>query len=376
MRPALKLSLNVGSEQIPTMNESPQPESRGLEPEGQRTGSAAASLGVPWITYSVIAVCGAIFAYLNLAQELPSYKQVSDNLMPSSIRIWSGAYWGLLTSAFVHLAFWHILFNMWWTKDFGLLLEPTMGRVKYFLFIASSAMVSSGAQMACSDQTGIGFSGVVYAMFGYALAARRVEPRYGQIINQQTIQWLLGWLVLCIVLSIAKIWNVGNGAHVAGFLFGLCVGNVFAARVWVVASRIALTLLVGLAVMSVVYMPWSQTWKWRVSIAEVMAAAEQAAKGDAKAQYLHGVALNQQDGMKPEAVSWLTKSATQGYVPAMNMLAWVLATDRDDRLRDGAQAVKWAEEACEKDSRKTAVYLDTLAAAYAEVDRWEDAVAT
>ena len=275
------------------MNESPQQESGVFEPESPRTASAAASLGVPWITYSVITVCAAICAYLNLGSESSSYEQVTGILMPSAIRIWSGAYWGLFTSAFAHLAFWHILFNMWWAKDFGILLEPTMGRVKYLLFIASAAIVSSGVQLAFSDQTGIGFSGVVYAMFGYALAARHVEPRYQQIVHQQTIQWLLGWLVLCIVLSAAGIWNVGNGAHVAGFLFGFCVGNAFVARVWVVASRVGLTLLVGLTVMSVVYLPWSQTWQLR-RVARLAALAGEAARGDPQAQYLYGLALRPQ----------------------------------------------------------------------------------
>jgi membrane associated rhomboid family serine protease len=358
------------------MNDSPNQGTGGLEPETQPTGSAAGFFRVPWITYAVIAVCGAIYAYLNLATESSSYKQVAGILMPSEIRIWSGAYWGLLTSAFVHLAFWHILFNMWWTKDFGGLLEPTLGRVKYLLFIASAAVVSSGAQLAVSDQTGIGFSGVVYAMFGYTLAARHVEPRYQQIVNRQTIQWLLGWLVLCIVLSVANVWQVANGAHVAGFLFGYCVGNAFAARVWVVASRIGLALLLGLAVLSAVYMPWSQAWKMRGPIARLVALADAAARGDREAQYLQGIVLGQRDGMKPEAVSWLRKSAEQGYVPAMNALAWVLATSREDRLRDGAEAVKWAERACRQDTWKTAAYLDTLAAAYAEAGKWEEAVAT
>lgn len=331
---------------------------------------------MPWITYSIIAVCVAIFAYLNLATGSSSYKQVADSLMPSAVRIWAGAYWGLLTAAFVHLAFWHILFNMWWAKDFGLLLEPTMGRTKYLLFIASAAIVSCGAQLAGSDQTGIGFSGVVYAMFGYALAARRVEPRYQHIISKQTIQWLLGWLVVCVALGAAGIGNVANGAHVAGFLFGFCAGNVFAARVWRVPSRIGLTLLVALTVTSVVYMPWSQRWRVRAAATRLMTLADNASRGDREAQFLHGTVLIRQDGMKSEALSWLRKSANQGYVPAMNALAWVLATDRDERLRDGAEAVKWAEAVCQKGNSATAAYLDTLAAAYAEAGRWEEAVAT
>ena len=60
----------------------------------------------------------------------------------------------------------------------------------------------------------------------------------------------------------------------------------------------------------------------------------------------------------------------------MNWLAWVLATDSEERFRNGAEAVKWATRACEEDGWKTASYIDTLAAAYAEAGRWKKAVAT
>jgi len=358
------------------VNESPTQETAAAEPERQRRGFASTISSLPWITYSVIVLCGAIFAYLNLADRTPYFKPVTRMLIPSATRIWTGWYWGLLTTAFIHVDAFHVLFNMWWTKDFGRVLEPTMGRWRYILFIATAAIVSSGAQLAISGQTGIGFSGVVYAMFGYALAARNVEPRYRQIINAQTIKWLLGWLVVCIALTVAEIWKLGNGAHVGGFLFGYCVGNLFVARKWLTASRVVLTLLTCLTLTSVAYMPWSPTWRARAVNLALVNLANAAADGREEAQYLYGLLLTRQAGKKTEGTSWLKFSAEKGYVPAMNALAWSLATDKDPRSRNGAEAVRWAEAACQKDNWNTPAYLDTRAAAYAELDRWEDAVAT
>jgi tetratricopeptide (TPR) repeat protein len=60
----------------------------------------------------------------------------------------------------------------------------------------------------------------------------------------------------------------------------------------------------------------------------------------------------------------------------LNNLAWLLTTCPDARVRDGAQAVKDAERACElTDYRKTAM-VGTLAAAYAEAGRFDDAIST
>ncbi|MEZ4221834.1 MAG: hypothetical protein R3B13_12955 [Polyangiaceae bacterium] len=57
----------------------------------------------------------------------------------------------------------------------------------------------------------------------------------------------------------------------------------------------------------------------------------------------------------------------------MNNLAWVLATFDDSRLRDGARAVELALEALRRAPR-SAPMMGTLAAAYAEVGSFTEAV--
>ena len=57
----------------------------------------------------------------------------------------------------------------------------------------------------------------------------------------------------------------------------------------------------------------------------------------------------------------------------LNNLAWVLATCEDDRLRDGQQAVVYAERAARLTNNENPLVLDTLAAAYAEVGDFEKA---
>jgi tetratricopeptide (TPR) repeat protein len=59
---------------------------------------------------------------------------------------------------------------------------------------------------------------------------------------------------------------------------------------------------------------------------------------------------------------------------ARNGLAWLLCTAPDEKVRDGKRAVESAQKACELTEFKNGGYLDTLAAAYAEVGEFDKAV--
>ncbi len=71
---------------------------------------------------------------------------------------------------------------------------------------------------------------------------------------------------------------------------------------------------------------------------------------------------------------WLRKAAESGSAESLNDLAWLLATCDDPKVRNGADAVKFAEQAVAKTDRKNPMILDTLAAAYAEAGQFDQAV--
>ena len=61
---------------------------------------------------------------------------------------------------------------------------------------------------------------------------------------------------------------------------------------------------------------------------------------------------------------------------ALNNLAWRLATGSNAALRNGARAVELASRACQLTRNERAVFVGTLAAAYAEAGRFAEAIAT
>jgi tetratricopeptide (TPR) repeat protein len=107
---------------------------------------------------------------------------------------------------------------------------------------------------------------------------------------------------------------------------------------------------------------------------EAVAAAE---PKDAHAHFVLGSAWLA--GKQPEQAAASFKAALElaPDVPeCMNALAWIYATSPQAQLRNGAEAVRLAERACQISKRQKTATLDTLAAAYAEAGRFDDAVKT
>ncbi len=98
---------------------------------------------------------------------------------------------------------------------------------------------------------------------------------------------------------------------------------------------------------------------------------------DARAHFLRGGMLEAQK-QAWEAVAAYRESLVLNpdQVRVANALAWLLATHPDGEIRNGAEAVELSEWATGARGREDPMLLDTLAAAYAEAGRFEEAAAT
>ena len=88
--------------------------------------------------------------------------------------------------------------------------------------------------------------------------------------------------------------------------------------------------------------------------------------------------LLQQSGQIRQAITEFRQglAVQSDSVESLNNLAWLLATASEESLRNGAEAVRRAERACQLTQFKQALPVGTLAAAYAEAGRFPEAVAT
>jgi hypothetical protein len=86
------------------------------------------------------------------------------------------------------------------------------------------------------------------------------------------------------------------------------------------------------------------------------------------------------NGNKSNLLAWQkdrdSKKEVMDNAIALNNLAWSLATSSDASIRNGALAVEMATRACEQTHYQQTMMIGTLAAAYAEAGRFDEAMST
>lgn len=235
--------------------------------ESDGSGAAAGSAGAParsatqpWVSCLSIVTCVAIFVGLVAQNDYESWDALSKFGYLPADSIWKGGYWALISSAFVHVAIWHLAFNMYWLWVLGSRLERAIGSLRFFGFLLFSAFVSSSFQLAVSGDTGIGASGVVYAIFGFMWTARHRYGQFNKVLDARTIQFFNVWLVGCMAATYFKVWEVGNAAHLSGLLLGSAVAGFFVLRYRPRLMRAVLIALVVASPVPLFWCPWSVAW--------------------------------------------------------------------------------------------------------------------
>lgn len=131
-----------------------------------------------------------------------------------------GAYWRLLTSAFLHENALHIAFNMYALYLFGPFVEKALGRGRFIAAYLTMAVGSSVFVYWLSNPgtLTIGASGAIFGLFGMALIFL--------LKAKQDVSTLL--VLLAINAFISTQGNISWQGHLGGFIVGCVLGAVFA----------------------------------------------------------------------------------------------------------------------------------------------------
>ncbi|PVG84095.1 rhomboid family intramembrane serine protease [Nocardioides gansuensis] len=127
-----------------------------------------------------------------------------------------GAWWQLVSSAFLHVELWHIAGNMLALYMLGPQLEAVLGRVRFLALYLIAGLAGSVAAfwLASPLQLTLGASGAIYGLFGALLV---LVIKVGADLRP-----MLGLLAVNLFITFA-VPNISWQGHLGGFLAGLAV---------------------------------------------------------------------------------------------------------------------------------------------------------
>lgn len=181
---------------------------------------------VPRATAACLAIAVALFIASNLIWPLRP-----DTTQPGwlaalyqSWDIWLGHIWKHLTSMFLHGGFLHLIMNAGAMLWLGRPIEQRFGTPVFVGLLLATGVGGAAAEWIMSTRGAVGLSGAIFGFAGFLMARRRFDGVAAQLMDERAIRMVLGWGLLCIVLTITKIMPIANWAHGVGLGIGWLIG--------------------------------------------------------------------------------------------------------------------------------------------------------
>ncbi|PMR78734.1 rhomboid family intramembrane serine protease [Billgrantia endophytica] len=216
-----------------------------LMSERRRLPAGGASLAIPFrqapVTATALAVSLLVFALMWLLGDIVvavltivpigiangglAFGSLGDALA-------TGQVWRLLSPAFLHFGWMHLIFNMMWLWYFGRQVEALHGPGRMLMILLVAGIGANLAQYATGTVLFGGMSGVDYALLGYVWLMSRRAPHSGFFVPQMLVVFMLGWMVFTMTDAAGAVGfgNVANEAHLGGLVVGLALGWYYSGR--------------------------------------------------------------------------------------------------------------------------------------------------
>ena len=184
------------------------------------------------VTMAIVGLNVLVFAAMVLAGVSPTE--------PSNVQLlkWGadfgpfslgGEPWRVLTSNYVHIGMFHILFNMWCLWNLGRLAERILGAWTYFITYTACGIAGSLVSLWIHPRVvGAGASGAIFGLAGALITALYLGklPYPGQTLRG-LMKSLLSFAGYNLFFG-AVVPGIDNSAHIGGLLAGLAIGALLA----------------------------------------------------------------------------------------------------------------------------------------------------
>lgn len=133
--------------------------------------------------------------------------------------ILGGEYYRLITSAFLHIGIFHLLFNCYALYVIGRQLESFLGKIKFLIIDLVSALCGSLMSMIFPISISAGASGAIFGLLGSLLYfGYNYRVYLGTVLKSQIIPLILINLIFGFMVS-----GINNAAHIGGLIGGILI---------------------------------------------------------------------------------------------------------------------------------------------------------
>ncbi|MGI8914194.1 MAG: rhomboid family intramembrane serine protease [Chloroflexota bacterium] len=203
-------------------------------------------------TYTLLGLIALFFAAMELSGgSTTSAVLVRFGALVTPL-VLSGQWWRLVSAAFLHSGWAHILFNGWALYIYGPLVERLYGPTRFLTIYLPAAIAGDALSLPLVGGISAGASGAIFGLFGATISLvlrhRRSLP---SAIREPLLRNAVAVVGINAVLSIA-VAGINLYAHAGGFLAGLLLGALLRPRPIVADKRQGIAgAAVGMAVTAV-----------------------------------------------------------------------------------------------------------------------------
>lgn len=130
-------------------------------------------------------------------------------------------FYRLLTCAFIHIGFMHIIINTYSLYVIGVQLESYFGKMKYLIIYLFSAVSASLMSVILTDSISAGASGALFGLLGALLYfGYHYRVFLGGVLKSQIIPLIIVNLAFGFMMS-----GVDNAAHIGGLIGGFLIAK-------------------------------------------------------------------------------------------------------------------------------------------------------
>lgn len=177
----------------------------------------------PYWTYIFLGICVGVYSYMILRYQSTTnnFALIETGAKFSPLIVIENEWWRLITSAFIHIGFTHLLFNGLSIYFIGSEVEHVLGHSRFFIMYLVSALGGNLFSFALnSDVISAGASTAIFGMYACYLALAYMNPQ-SHLLGARAKTFSI--LLLISFVNSFGSQGIDNWGHFGGVIFGLLI---------------------------------------------------------------------------------------------------------------------------------------------------------